>query len=430
MKINNLIVDNYFLASILEVSNISNFKISTIGQNKYEYQYFFLPQDMVNEDTNHHNLDTFGILNKKKLLMREPITGDQVSYLYSKNKFIEVNQTKGLNIKTIDSKIFYLYRIENISHKYINSIFTNLKSKNINIVFPTTDSTHIISDDITNLKNYVKKLSSINIDTNSIIEINIPKEMIIKDDDKIINNIIINNNTFLGMTYQISQIFKILSKDINSIIKASENNNNYVNKIFFTFYNFVPNFLSTFIFKFLLRLNKSYKFSNQVLEIDNLYNFDNYFFSNSMDDEVSISNLVKGKFLPKITLLDSNKDLKTLLSSEKNIICSSRLNIKSKSNIIYLKTPLNKKDKGYNINQSSFELLKLDNCYYEVSPSSLIKMVDLNKNLSDKTKISSYKSKYSDQKQRSLDSFDTKTFKPSLPKIRIRLNWPLKAKNQ
>ena len=430
MKINNLIVDNYFLASILEVSNISNFKISTIGQNKYEYQYFFLPQDMVNEDTNHHNLDTFGILNKKKLLMREPITGDQVSYLYSKNKFIEVNQTKGLNIKTIDSKIFYLYRIENISHKYINSIFTNLKSKNINIVFPTTDSTHIISDDITNLKNYVKKLSSINIDTNSIIEINIPKEMIIKDDDKIINNIIINNNTFLGMTYQISQIFKILSKDINSIIKASENNNNYVNKIFFTFYNFVPNFLSTFIFKFLLRLNKSYKFSNQVLEIDNLYNFDKNFFSNSMDDEVSISNLVKGKFLPKITLLDSNKDLKTLLSSEKNIICSSRLNIKSKSNIIYLKTPLNKKDKGYNINQSSFELLKLDNCYYEVSPSSLIKMVDLNKNLSDKTKISSYKSKYSDQKQRSLDSFDTKTFKPSLPKIRIRLNWPLKAKNQ
>ena len=78
---------------------------------------------------------------------------------------------------------------------------------------------------------------------------------------------------------------KILSKSIKSPIKASGSNSNYINKLFFTFYNFIPNFLSSFIFKFLLRLNKAYNFSNQVLEIDNLYNFESYFFSNSIDEE-------------------------------------------------------------------------------------------------------------------------------------------------
>ena len=87
------------------------------------------------------------------------------------------------------------------------------------------------------------------------------------------------------MTYQLTQILKILSKSIKSPIKASGSNSNYINKLFFTFYNFIPNFLSSFIFKFLLRLNKAYNFSNQVLEIDNLYNFESYFFSNSIDEE-------------------------------------------------------------------------------------------------------------------------------------------------
>mgnify|MGYP001136484390 CR=1 FL=1 len=60
-------------------------------------------------------------------------------------------------------------------------------------------------------------------------------------------------------------------------------------------------------------------------------------------------------------------------------------------------------------------------------------MVDLIENINKKNQSAIYKSKYSDQKQRSLDSFDTKNFKPSLPKLpklRLNFNWPLKPKNQ
>ena len=161
--------------------------------------------------------------------------------------------------------------------------------------------------------------------------------MTINENNKIINNISILNDTFLGMTYQLTQILKILSKSIKSPIKASGSNSNYINKLFFTFYNFIPNFLSSFIFKFLLRLNKAYNFSNQVLEIDNLYNFESYFFSNSIDEEYLTNGYIKGKFLPKIKLLDENRDLKDILSNENTIICSSNVSLKSTSNVIYLK---------------------------------------------------------------------------------------------
>jgi hypothetical protein len=318
-------------------------------------------------------------------------------------------------------------------HKYANSIFTNLKSKNINIVFPSNDIIHVISDNINNLNKYVKKLSNKILDINSILEIKIPKEIIIYKNNKIINNINIMNDTFLGMTYQLTQILKILSKDIKSPIKASENNTNYINKLFFTFYNFIPNFLSSLIFKFLLRLNKTYNFSNQVLEIDNLYNFENYFFSNSIDEEYLTNGYIKGKFLPRIKLLDKNKDLKDILSNENTIICSSDISLKSTSDVIYLIAPSNKNKEGHNVSQSTFDLLNLDERYYVVSQSGLIMMIDLNKNLNDKSNASSLDSQYTDKKQISLDSFNTKNFKPSLPKLpkpRVSFNWPFRAKKQ
>ena len=433
MSFENSTVDNYILASILEVSNFSNVKLTEKIIFKNKHQYFFMPSNMINDNFNHYPLDTYGILNKSKLLMREPITGDQISYITNNAEFNFTNGTNGLVIETKISKIFYFYEIKNIPHKYTNSIFTNLKSKNINIVFPSSDTIHVISDNINNLKKYVKKLSNNVVDIKSIVELKIPKEMTINENNKIINNISILNDTFLGMTYQLTQILKILSKSIKSPIKASGSNSNYINKLFFTFYNFIPNFLSSFIFKFLLRLNKAYNFSNQVLEIDNLYNFESYFFSNSIDEEYLTNGYIKGKFLPKIKLLDENRDLKDILSNENTIICSSNVNLKSTSDVIYLKVSSNKNKDGYNISQSTFELLNLDERYYVVSQSGLIMMIDLNKNLNDKSNASSLASQYIDKKQISLDSFNTKNFKASLPKLpkpRISFNWPFRSKKQ
>tara|TARA_B100000965_G_scaffold284574_1_gene242505 strand:- start:605 stop:1906 length:1302 start_codon:yes stop_codon:yes gene_type:complete len=433
MIFKNLNVDNYVMASIIDASFKIKVKLIVTDSNTQENQYFFLPTGMVKENIAQYPLDTFGILNKTKLLMREPITGDQISYIHNKAQFENVDESNGINITTTTSKSFYFYEIKNTPHKYQNSIFTNLKSKNINIIFPNSETIHVISDEISNLKKYVKKISNKIANISSITEIIIPKEMSINENGKIINYININNNTYLGMTYQISQILKILFKDIKSNIKASQNDNNYINKIFFVFYNFIPNFITPLLFKFLLRLNKSNKFSNQVLEIDNFYNFENYFFNTPIDEEFSKMRLSKGKFIPKITIKEKNKDIKDLFSSEINIICSSNLNIKTKNNVIYLKTSLNKNQSGYIISQSSFEYLNLEKCYYEVSSSGLILMVDLNDNINKRSESSSSKSKYYDLKQESLDSFDTNNFKPSLPKLpklKFNFNWPLKSKKQ
>ena len=433
MSFHNSTVDNYTLASILEVSNYSNIKLTQKAINKNNYQYLLMPSNIIHDDLNHYPLDTYGILNKSKLLMREPISGDQISYIINNTEFAITNEISGLVIETKISKIFYLYEIKNMPHKYANSIFTNLKSKNINIIFPSNDIIHVISDNLNNLKKYVKKLSNKIVDIKSVVEINIPQEMTINENNKIINNISIMNDTYLGMTYQLTQILKILSKDIQSPIKASGNNSNYINKLFFTFYSFIPNFLSSFIFKFLLRLNKAYNFSNQVLEIDNLYSLESYFFSNSIDEEYLTNGFIKGKFLPRIKLLDENRDLEDLLHNENTIICSSDVSLKSTSNVIYLKVPSNKNKVGHNISQSTFDLLNLDKRYYLVSQVGLIMMLDLNKNLNDQIDNSSLKSQYTDKKQISLDSFNTKNFKASLPKLpkpKISFNWPFKTKKQ
>jgi len=433
MTIKVITVDNYTIASILNVSSNINSKILTPEINNQEYQYLFLPLDIVNENVTQYPLDTYGILNKKKLLFREPITGEQISYVYAKKHFEIATEQSEHTIETLSSKLFYLYEIKNISHKYKNSIFTNLKSKNVNIIFPNSSTIHIISDDITNLKKYVKILSGMMPNDNFICKIKIPKELSVNKNGKIVNNITINNDTYLGMTYQISQILKISLNDIKTTVTASENDNNYINKIFFTFYNFIPNFITPFLFKFLLRLNKSKKFSNQVLEIDNFYNFENYFFTNSIDDELSIGSFSKGKFLPKVNIIGKNKDLKGMLKSKVSIICSSDLNIKSKNDIIYLKTSSNKSQAGYRISKSSYELLNLENYYYEVATTGLILMADINKNINKKNLTYSAKSKYSDDKQKSLDSFDAKSYKPTLPKLpkpRISFNWPIRAKKQ
>jgi hypothetical protein len=79
------------------------------------------------------------------------------------------------------------------------------------------------------------------------------------------------------------------------------------------------------------------------------------------------------------------------------------------------------------INDSVYELLNLDKCYYLVSPSGLITMVDLISNLNQKSPVASIKSKYSDSQQETLDTFNVINFKPSIPKFSFR--FPFFQKN-
>ena len=254
-----------------------------------------------------------------------------------------------------------------------------------------------------------------------------PLDISIFEDGKLKKTIAIKNKSYLGISYQLANMLHIFFKETKNDIKSSENYTNYINKIYFTFFNFFPNFLNTHIFKFLLRLTGPRSFSNQILEINNFYTDQNYFFSNAIDDNQSSSLFFKGNFFPEIKIEGSSKSIFSLLKSESNLICSSNFSPKQKINTILLANSYSKNHFDAKINDSAYELLNLDKCYYLVSPSGIITMVDLNSNLNQKSSVTSSKSKYSDTQQKALDNFNVNKFKPSLPKIKLR--FPFFQKN-
>ena len=200
-----------------------------------------------------------------------------------------------------------------------------------------------------------------------------------------------------------------------------------INKIFFTFYNFLPNFLNSHIFKFLLRLSGPFSFSNQILEVNNFYTEQNYFFTNAIDDNQSNSIFIKGNFLPDIKIEGSLKSIYSLLKSESNLICSSNLSPKQKINTILLANSSSNNQCDAKINDSAYDLLNLDFCYYLVSSSGVITMVELNSNLKKKSPVFSQKLKYIDPQQKNLDTFNANKFNPSLPKFSLK--FPFLQKN-
>ena len=108
----------------------------------------------------------------------------------------------------------------------------------------------------------------------------------------------------------------------------------------------------------------------------------------------------------------------------------SNSNIKTKENLISLKTETHKNLDGHLIGPSSFELLNLNDCFYVVSKDGLVLLVDLNKNFKTSMKVSQIKSKYSDKKQKSMDAFEVKNFTPSIPRPSFNLRWPFSLKKQ
>ena len=424
----NLIVNNKALAGILSQISQTNVKLSNNIEDDSNYHSYLLPQNLLKNNEKPTLLDTFGILSKSKLLLREPISGSQISFYSADYNHSQADDEKGISLKSENVKNFYSCIFDNLDHKYSSSFFTNLKSNsNVSIIFPNNKSAHLISDSVNQLKSYAKKIFNIKINENQILTSSLPLDISIFDDGKLKKTIAIKNKSYLGISHQLANILYIFFKEPKNDIKSSENYTNYINKIFFTFFNFFPNFLNTHIFKFLLRLTGPRSFSNQILEINNFYTDQNYFFSNAIDDNQSSSLFLKGNFFPEIKIEGSSKSIYSLLKGESNLICSSNFSPKQKINTILLANSYSKNHFDAKINDSAYDLLNLDKCYYLVSPSGLITMVDLNSNLNQKSSVTSSKSKYSDTQQKTLDTFNVNKFKPSLPKIKLR--FPFFQKN-
>src|SRR6056300_1324290 len=422
--LNNLISNNKAIADILTQISITNVKLSSNTQDISNYHKYFLPKNLIKNTEKFTVLDTYGILSKSKLLLREPIIGSQISFCYTEKNHSQVNEEMGIFLKSENDKIFYSYIFENLDHKYSSSFFTNLKSKNINIIFPNNTTAHLIADNIVTLKSYARKVFNHKINENKILTCYLPLEISILENNKLKKTISIKNKSFLGICYQLANFLHIFLKDPKKNIKSSDNYINYINKIFF---NFLPNFLNSHIFKFLLRLSGPFSFSNQILEVNNFYTEQNYFFTNAIDDNQSNSIFVKGNFLPDIKIEGSTKTIYSLLSGESNLICSSNFPTKQKINTILLANSSSSNQSDAKINDSAYELLNLDNYYYLVSSAGIITMIELNSNLKKKSQVFSQTSRYSDLNQKTLDTFDAKKFNPTLPKFSLR--FPFFQKN-
>lgn len=418
-------VDNEILAALIDAHFGVKHKISLNSEKKNITEGIFIPQDKCNSKIlNSVTLDTYGIINKSKLFTREPITGEQILYLINDISYPSKSNNPDIKIETTDYRNFYKFEINDIKHKYCSSIFTNLKYKKINIVFPNDSTIHFFSENLSLIKKYVKKITNKKIQESDLIKIKVPTNLSILYANENSKDIFIKNKSYLGICFELVNLLSLNMLDEKSIYNSSNNNNYYINILFFNFYNFFPKFISLLIFKFLLRFNKCYIFSNQVLEINNNFNKQNNYFSNIIDDNQYPSYLSKGTFFPNIKL-NNKKHIHDLLKNDDTYILSDKYKLKNTINVILLSEISNKNT--YQISKSSYDYLNLDKCYYIVDNHGLITTVDIVENIGI-TNASDSNLKYSDNKQSSIDNFYATGYEPSLPKLKLPKIWPFKSK--
>ena len=418
-------VDNEILAALIDAHFGVKHKISLNSEKKNITEGIFIPQDKCNSKIlNSVTLDTYGIINKSKLFTREPITGEQIIYLINDISYPSKSNNPDIKIETTDYRNFYKFEIKDIKHKYCSSIFTNLKYKKINIVFPNDSTIHFFSENLSLIKKYVKKITNKKIQESDLIKIKVPTNLSILYANENSKDIFIKNKSYLGMCFELVNLLSLNMLDEKSIYNSSNNNNYYINILFFNFYNFFPKFISLLIFKFLLRFNKCYIFSNQVLEINNNFNKQNNYFSNIIDDNQYPSYLSKGTFFPNIKL-NNKKHIHDLLENDDTYILSDKYKLKNTINVILLSEISNKNT--HQISKSSYDYLNLDKCYYIVDNHGLITTVDIVDNIGI-TNVSDSNLKYSDNKQSSIDNFYATGYEPSLPKLKLPKIWPFKSK--
>lgn len=418
-------VDNEILAALIDAHFGVKHKISLNSEKKNITEGIFIPQDKCNSKIlNSVTLDTYGIINKSKLFTREPITGEQILYLINDISYPSKSNNPDIKIETTDYRNFYKFEINDIKHKYCSSIFTNLKYKKINIVFPNDSTIHFFSENLSLIKKYVKKIANKKIQESDLIKIKVPTNLSILYANENSKDIFIKNKSYLGICFELVNLLSLNMLDEKSIYNSSNNNNYYINILFFNFYNFFPKFISLLIFKFLLRFNKCYIFSNQVLEINNNFNKQNNYFSNIIDDNQYPSYLSKGTFFPNIKL-NNKKHIHDLLKNDDTYILSDKYKLKNTINVILLSEISNKNT--HQISKSSYDYLNLDKCYYIVDNHGLITTVDIVDNIGI-TNVSDSNLKYSDNKQSSIDNFYATGYEPSLPKLKLPKIWPFKSK--
>ena len=418
-------VDNEILAAVIDAHFGVKHKISLNSEKKNITEGIFIPQDKCNSKIlNSVTLDTYGIINKSKLFTREPITGEQILYLINDISYPSKSNNPDIKIETTDYRNFYKFEINDIKHKYGSSIFTNLKYKKINIVFPNDSTIHFFSENLSLIKKYVKKIANKKIQESDLIKIKVPTNLSILYTNKNSKDISIKNKSYLGICFELVNLLSLNMLDEKSIYNSSNNNNYYINILFFNFYNFFPKFISLLIFKFLLRFNKCYIFSNQVLEINNNFNKQNNYFSNIIDDNQYPSYLSKGTFFPNIKL-NNKKHIHDLIKNDDTYILSDKYKLKNTINVILLSEISNKNT--YQISKSSYDYLNLDKCYYIVDNHGLITTVDIVDNIGI-INVSDSNLKYSDNKQSSIDNFYATGYEPSLPKLKLPKIWPFKSK--
>tara|TARA_Y100000741_G_scaffold32606_1_gene23141 strand:- start:1142 stop:2413 length:1272 start_codon:yes stop_codon:yes gene_type:complete len=418
-------VDNEILAALIDAHFGVKHKISLNSEKKNITEGIFIPQDKCNSKIlNSVTLDTYGIINKSKLFTREPITGEQIIYLINDISYPSKSNNPDIKIETTDYRNFYKFEIKDIKHKYCSSIFTNLKYKKINIVFPNDSTIHFFSENLSLIKKYVKKIANKKIQESDLIKIKVPTNLSILYANENSKDIFIKNKSYLGICFELVNLLSLNMLDEKSIYNSSNNNNYYINILFFNFYNFFPKFISLLIFKFLLRFNKCYIFSNQVLEINNNFNKQNNYFSNIIDDNQYPSYLSKGTFFPNIKL-NNKKHIHDLLENDDTYILSDKYKLKNTINVILLSEISNKNT--HQISKSSYDYLNLDKCYYIVDNHGLITTVDIVDNIGI-TNVSDSNLKYSDNKQSSIDNFYATGYEPSLPKLKLPKIWPFKSK--
>ena len=418
-------VDNEILAAVIDAHFGVKHKISLNSEKKNITEGIFIPQDKCNSKIlNSVTLDTYGIINKSKLFTREPITGEQILYLINDISYPSKSNNPDIKIETTDYRNFYKFEINDIKHKYGSSIFTNLKYKKINIVFPNDSTIHFFSENLSLIKKYVKKIANKKIQESDLIKIKVPTNLSILYANKNSKDISIKNKSYLGICFELVNLLSLNMLVEKSIYNSSNNNNYYINILFFNFYNLFPKFISLLIFKFLLRFNKCYIFSNQVLEINNNFNKQNNYFSNIIDDNQYPSYLSKGTFFPNIKL-NNKKHIHDLLKNDDTYILSDKYKLKNTINVILLSEISNKNT--YQISKSSYDYLNLDKCYYIVDNHGLITTVDIVDNIGI-TNVSDSNLKYSDNKQSSIDNFYATGYEPSLPKLKLPKIWPFKSK--
>ena len=418
-------VDNEILAAVIDAHFGVKHKISLNSEKKNITEGIFIPQDKCNSKIlNSVTLDTYGIINKSKLFTREPITGEQIIYLINDISYPSKSNNPDIKIETTDYRNFYKFEINDIKHKYGSSIFTNLKYKKINIVFPNDSTIHFFSENLSLIKKYVKKITNKKIQESDLIKIKVPTNLSILYANENSKDIFIKNKSYLGMCFELVNLLSLNMLDEKSIYNSSNNNNYYINILFFNFYNFFPKFISLIIFKFLLRFNKCYIFSNQVLEINNNFNKQNNYFSNIIDDNQYPSYLSKGTFFPNIKL-NNKKHIHDLLENDDTYILSDKYKLKNTINVILLSEISNKNT--HQISKSSYDYLNLDKCYYIVDNHGLITTVDIVDNIGI-SNASHSNLKYSDNKQSSIDNFYATGYEPSLPKLKLPKIWPFKSK--